>query len=815
MIEETGRQGQEEKIRPVLLQKEMKDCYLDYAMSVIIGRALPDARDGMKPVHRRILYAMHVLNNTHGRPYLKSARVVGDVIGKYHPHGESAVYNTIVRMAQDFSLRYMLIDGQGNFGSIDGDEAAAMRYTEVRMEEMSEDILQDIDKETVNWQPNYDDSLREPKVFPTRIPNLLVNGSSGIAVGMATNIPPHNITEVTKGLIALLNTPSLSIDDLMKIIVGPDFPTAGAIHGMSGIRQAYHTGKGIIQIRAKFDVETHGKNRQRIIVNELPYQVNKAKLIEKIADLVNSKSLTGISDIRDESNRLGIRICIELKRGEIADVIINRLLKTTPLQSSFGIIFLSIHNGVPKTMNLKEQLNCFLEHRREIIIRRTVFELKKAREKAHILEGLKTAVENVDDIVNLVKKAEGPAKARVQLMEKYQLSEAQAQAILNMRLQRLTGLERDKIIKDYNDTIELIAKLEDILGDEDKIKDVILDEFEDIIQKYGDERRTEIIVKENEINMEDLIKKEEQIVTITHKGYIKRMAINTYKTQKRGGMGVKGVLRTDDDFYISMFSADTHSTVYFFTDRGSVFSRKVYDLPEGGRNFKGKNVSGLVNLPHGEKIKEVISIPDKDIEDKYLFFATEKGQVKKSRISDYKRVGQTALRAIRVQDGDAVCAVRVTDGKKDVLLCSNSGIIIRFPEKDCRSAGRISQGVRGISLKKNERIIGMEIIDDNMEILSVTEKGIGKRTRSSQYRSQSRGGRGLIAMKLTDKSGNIVQIRPVIGQEDLVIITNKGQVIRIKISDISLISRVSQGVRVIRLKQGEKVVSVEKFVGPE
>ena len=802
-------------VEPIPLQKEMKDCYLDYAMSVIIGRALPDARDGLKPVHRRILYAMHILNNTSGRPYLKSARVVGDVIGKYHPHGEAAVYNAIVRMAQDFSLRYMLVDGQGNFGSIDGDEAAAMRYTEVRMKKISEEILKDIDKETVGWGPNYDDSLQEPQVLPTRVPNLLINGSTGIAVGMATNIPPHNLREIIKGLIALLNDPGLCVDDLLKIIPGPDFPTAAAICGTSGIIQAYRTGRGVIQVRAKYDIEPYGKDRERIVVTELPYQVNKAKVIEKIAELVNSKTMTGISDIRDESNRLGIRICIDLKKGEIAGIVVNKLLKTTSLQSSFGIIFLSIHNGEPKVMNIKEQLQCFLDHRHEVIVRRTVFELAKARDKAHILEGLKVAVENMDAAISLIKKSEGPSKAKMELVKTFDLSEKQGQAILDMRLQKLTGLERGKILKDYKQTMELIEELKKILSDDDRVKEIIRGELDDVVEKYGDERRTEIIAKENAITIEDLIKKEEQIVTITHKGYIKRMAISTYRTQKRGGSGVKGALRADDDFYTSMFVADTHATIYFFTNRGLVFSRKVYDLPEGGRNFKGKHISGLISIPPGEKLKEVITVPGKEIDDKFLFFATERGWVKKSRLSSYKMIRQNGLRGIKVQDGDSVCTVRITDGNKYVLLCSSSGKIIRFPEKICRPLGRVSRGVRGIALRKDERMIGMEIIDDNMEILCITENGIGKRTKSSRYRVQGRGGKGILAMKLNERAGDIIQIKPVTGSEDIVIITNKGQVIRTKVSSIPLVGRISQGVKAIRLKSHERVVAVEKFIDPE
>jgi DNA gyrase subunit A len=806
-----------EDIKQILIQKEMKDCYLDYAMSVIVGRALPDVRDGMKPVHRRVLFAMHSLNNYHNKPFLKSARVVGDVIGKYHPHGDSAVYSTIVRMAQDFSLRYPLVDGQGNFGSIDGDNAAAMRYTEIRMKKMSEELLQDLEKETVDWQPNYDESLKEPKVLPTKIPNLLINGSTGIAVGMATNIPPHNLTDVITGLQHLLNNPDLTIDDLMKYIPGPDFPTGASIHGLEGIKSAYHTGRGIIQIRSTMDIETWGKDRERIVVKDLPYQVNKAKLIEKIADLVNSKTVTGISDIRDESSSEGIRVVIDLKKGEIGSVIINRLYKMTTLQTSFGIILLSISNSSPKVMNLKEMLNRFLDHRREIVIRRLIFELKKAREKAHLLDGLKTAVENIDEIVAMIKASEGPAQAKTQLIDNFTLSEKQAQAILDMRLQRLTGLERDKIIKDYNDIIKEISRLEGILGNEDKIKDIIREEFDEILEKYGDERKTELLGRSDEILLEDLIKKEEQIVTITHKGYIKRMAMDTYKTQKRGGTGVKGSSSNkEEDFFVNIFTANTHSVLLFFTNRGTVFSQKVFNLPEGTRTTKGRNIVNLLPVSSSEKIKEVICIPDEnELEGKTLIFATERGIVKKTDLSAYKKIKQTGLKAIKIQDGDSLRTVRVTDGTKDVLLCSTSGKIIRFPESDCRTMGRVSQGVKGISLDPSEKIIGMEIIDDNVEILSVTEKGYGKRTMSSLYRKQSRGGKGILAMRLTDKNGIIIDIKPVSEKDDLMIITNNGQVIRTKISGISLLGRTTQGVRIIRLKDGENVVSVEKIIDPE
>jgi DNA gyrase subunit A len=803
-----------ENIVGVTIRDEMKECYLDYAMSVIVGRALPDVRDGLKPVHRRVLFAMHALNNVHNRPYLKSARVVGDVIGKYHPHGDSAVYGTMVRMAQDFSMRYPLIDGQGNFGSIDGDNAAAMRYTEVRMDKMAEELLSDLEKDTVDWGPNYDDSLKEPLVLPARMPNLLINGSSGIAVGMATNIPPHNLSEITTGLLALLDNEEITIGELMEHIPGPDFPTAGEIVGTKGIRDAYRTGKGIIQIRAKWEIEEYKKDRQRIVITQLPYQVNKAKLIEDIARLVNDKEVTGISDIRDESNRLGIRVVIEVKKDEIPTVIINRLFKGTQLQVSFGIIFLSLSNGMPKVMDLKEQLVCFLDHRKEVVIRRTVFELKKAKERAHILEGLKITIENVDAIIKLIKEAAGPDVAREQLIKKYSLSEIQAQAVLEMQLRRLTGLERDKILKEYQEVMELIEKLKGILSNEEKIRSIIRSELSEILEKYGDKRQTEIIPEAEEIVMEDMIKKEDQIVTITHKGYIKRMALDTYKTQKRGGTGVKGAEGADDDFFTNIFIADTHSTLLFFTTKGLVFSQKVYTIPEGARTSKGRNLANIIQVPPGEKIKEVICIAG-EMEGKYLLICTERGIIKKTDLTDYKKIKQTGMRAIKILDGDSILNVRVTDGTKDVLLCASSGKIIRFSETDARPMGRVSQGVKGITIDENEKIIGMEIIDDTVEILSVTENGYGKRTISSEYRKQSRGGKGILAMRLTEKNGDIIQIKPVTDKDDLMIITDKGQVIRTKISGISLMGRTTQGVRIIRLKEGEKVVSVEKVYDPD
>jgi len=797
-------------INNLLIQDEMRECYLDYAMSVIVGRALPDVRDGLKPVHRRVLYAMHMLNNYSNKPFMKSARVVGDVIGKYHPHGDSSVYQAVVRLAQDFSMRYPVVDGQGNFGSIDGDNAAAMRYTEVRMKKLAEEMLKDIDKETIDWQPNYDDSLKEPRVLPTRVPTLLINGSAGIAVGMATNIPPHNLTEIMKGLKAVVENKDISIDELMEIIPGPDFPTSGEIQGTAGIKSAYHTGKGVIQIRAKAEIEVHGKQeRERIIVSEIPYQVNKAKLIEKIAKLASDKVLVGISDIRDESSKLGIRVVIDIKKGEPGTIILNKLYKMTQMQVSFGIIFLSIKNGQPKVMNLREQLQCFIDHRREVVIRRTMYELKKAKARAHILEGLKIAVENIDAIVELIKGSEGPAQAKAGLKDTYKLSDIQAQAVLDMRLQRLTGLERDKIVADYEAIMKEIARLEAILASEDLIRGIVKEEFEEILENYGDERRTDIVAVADEIQIEDLIENVENIVTITHKGYLKRMPTDTYKSQKRGGKGVKGA-SSEDDFFTSIFTAETHDQIMFFSDRGTVYTLKVYEIPEGTRTAKGRNIVNLLPLKPDEKIREIISVP-KDFTDKFLVIATEGGTIKKTKLDEYSNVKQSGIKAIKVQDGDAVISVRVTDGKKDVLLCSTSGKIIRFAESDCRAMGRVSQGVKGISIGDKEKVIGMEIIDDGVEILSVTDNGYGKRSSAAEYRKQSRGGKGIIAQKLNDKTGEIIQIKPVNENEDLMIITNNGQVIRTKISGISLLGRNTQGVRLINLKDGEAVVAIENL----
>jgi len=740
-------------IVPVVIQDEMRNCYLDYAMSVIIGRALPDVRDGLKPVHRRSLYAMSALGNNHSKPYVKSARVVGDVIGKYHPHGDTAVYHTIARMAQDFSLRYPLIDGQGNFGSIDGDAPAAMRYTEIRMQKLTEEMLRDLDKDTVNWQPNYDGSLREPTVLPAKIPNLLINGSSGIAVGMATNIPPHNLTEVMNGLLALLNNPDLTIDELMEIIPGPDFPTAGQICGTQGIKTAYHHGKGIIQLRAKTEIEPLGKNTQKIVITELPYQVNKAKLLEKIADLVNSKTITGISSAEDLSNDRGeanIKICINLKKGEIAGVVLNQLFKHTKLQVSFGMNLLAISNGAPKLLNLKEILQSFLDHRREVVIRRTIYLLAKAREKAHLLEGMKIAVENVDEIIALIKAADNPAVAKASLISDYSLSERQAQAILDLKLQRLTGLERDKIILDYEEILERITSLEELLGNENLISNTIEEEFKEIISSYGDQRRSLLVEDVTEINVEDIVEKEETIVTITHKGYLKRMSSETYKTQKRGGAGVKGAGQ-DEDFFTDIFTANTHDTLLFFTNTGRVFSKRIYQIPEGTRTAKGRNIANILSLKPHESIKGFIVRPA-DVSNKFLVFSTKRGLIKKSDLAYYEKIRQSGLQAIKLVPGDSIVNVEIASENADIFICTSSGKMIRFSEKDAKPKGRISQGSRGIALYEDEEVIGMQIISGPGEILAVTEKGYGKRSNESQYRLQSRGGKGVLGMRLTPRN---------------------------------------------------------------
>jgi DNA gyrase subunit A len=809
-------------IIPVIIQDEMRDCYLDYAMSVIIGRALPDVRDGLKPVHRRSLYAMKAMSNYHNKPYVKSARVVGEVIGKYHPHGDTAVYHTIARMAQEFSLRYPLIDGQGNFGSIDGDSPAAMRYTEVRMEKLTGEMLKDLDKETVNWKPTYDDKELEPTVLPAKIPNLLINGSSGIAVGMATNIPPHNLTEVMRGLIALLKDPNLTIDQLMEIIPGPDFPTAGEICGKSGVKSAYHNGKGIIQLRGKAEIESIGKDKQRIVITELPYQVNKAKLLGKIKELVNEKVITGISSAEDLSNSRGkasIKIHIDLKKGEIAEVILNQLFKHTQLQVSFGINLLAINNGSPKVLNLKQILRCFLDHRREIIIRRTIYQLKKAKERAHLLEGLKIAVENIDAMVALIKGSDSPAIARTQMMAQFNLSQIQAQAVLDMKLQRLTGLEQEKILADYQEVLDMISELDALLKSEDKISETIETEFAEIINSYDDPRRSRLVGSAKEISIEDLTEKEDCIVTITHRGYLKRMPVETYKTQKRGGSGVKGSvskagsgsINQDEDFFTDIFTANTHDTLLFFTNSGKMFSRKVHQIPEGTRTSKGKNIANILPISSSDKVMTIIVRPP-EVAGKYLVFATERGLVKKSDLAYYEKIRQSGIQAIKLVSGDTIVNVGITSGGQDIMLVASSGKVIRFSEADAKPKGRVSQGSRGIALVDDEKVIGMEIVGKTGSILSVTEKGYGKRTDISGFRCQSRGGKGVMGMRLTLKTGNIVSIKCVEDTDDLMIITNKGQVIKTKMTEINVLGRQTQGVRIIKPKLDEKVVAIENIV---
>ncbi len=800
----------------VNIEDEMRGAYLDYAMSVIVGRALPDVRDGLKPVHRRVLYAMYDLGNSHNKPYKKSARVVGDVIGKYHPHGDSAVYDTIVRMAQDFTMRYPLVDGQGNFGSVDGDAAAAMRYTEVRMEKVTDELLSDLDKETVDFGPNYDDSLTEPHVLPARIPNLLVNGSSGIAVGMATSIPPHNLTEVVDATIALIKNPQLRTDDLFQFIKGPDFPTGAQMFGGGSIREAYRTGRGSVTLRAKTEIENFKGDRERIIVTEIPYQVNKAKLIEKIADLVKEKKLEGISDLRDESDRTGMRIVIEIKRGESANIVLNRLYKLTQLQENFSINLLAIHHGQPKTFELRDMIWAFIEHRRDVVIRRTIFELKKAEARAHILEGLKRAVENIDEVIALIKAAKGPDEARQALMDRFAFSQIQAQAILDMRLQRLTGLERDKIIEEYHQVLALIENLKQLLASETLLFEVITQELVDVRDRFGDKRRTEIIIGENEdFDIEDLMQDEETLVSITHSGYVKRADPRQFRAQNRGGKGIRGVTTGDEDFVTSIYRTSTLSHLLCFTDKGRMYLLKVYKVPEASRNAKGKAVVNLVSLHAGEKIKAIL--PVREFQDNvFVVSVTSNGIIKKTPLSEFKNVRTTGIIAVTIDEGDELVDVRITGGQDDIFLCSLNGMSIRFHESDVRPMGRSARGVIGMSLDEGDRVVAMEVLQTQTaevkhEIICVTESGYGKRTPVSEYRHQTRGGKGVITMKTTEKNGLVMGARQVLPVEDLMLVSNKGQMIRISVSGISEQGRNTQGVRLMNVASGEKIVSFEKL----
>ncbi|MGZ3603791.1 MAG: DNA gyrase subunit A [Thermodesulfobacteriota bacterium] len=800
---------------PVNIEDEMKKSYMDYAMSVIIGRALPDVRDGLKPVHRRILYAMNELNNDWDKPYKKSARIVGDVIGKYHPHGDMAVYDAIVRMAQDFSLRYPLIDGQGNFGSIDGDPPAAMRYTEIRMSKLAAELLADIDKETVDFVPNYDESLVEPSVLPSKFPNLVVNGSSGIAVGMATNIPPHNLVETINAIIALIDNPEMSPKDLMNHLPGPDFPTGAFIYGREGIRQAYETGKGVIQLRARALVERDRKGeRENIIITELPYQTNKAKLIERIAELVQEKAIEGISNIRDESDRDGMRIVVELKRNEVAEVILNQLYKHTQMQTSFGIILLAIHQNQPKLLSLKEMLRLFVQYRQEVVIRRTRFELNKAEARAHILEGLKKAIDHIDAVIALIRASKTPKEAKDRLMEKFAFSDEQAQAILEMRLQRLTNLESRKIVEEYEETIKLINRLKALLASERLILNLIKDELLSIRDAFGDERKTEIVEAAPEIRVEDLIVEEDMVVTITHSGYIKRNAISLYRSQHRGGKGKVGINVKEEDFVEDLFIASTHDYILFFTDAGRIHWKKVHELPQAGRLTRGKAIVNLLDLNPQEKVTNILSLKDFS-KDKFITFMTKRGTIKKTALEAYSNPRSGGIIAIHLDEGDELISTKLTEGKQHLFIGTKLGKAIHFPEDQIREMGRTARGIRGIKISKEDEVVGMEVVAPHTQILTVTANGYGKRTQASEYRIQNRGGSGIFTVKRTNKTGDVIGIKTVADEDELMVISNKGKIIRLRALDIPVQGRSTQGVRLITLDEGERVVAVARLAEKE
>ena len=800
---------------PVYIEEEMRESFMAYAMSVIISRALPDVRDGLKPVHRRVLYAMYDASNTSDKPYKKSARLVGDIMGKYHPHGDTAIYDTIVRMAQDFNLRYPLVDGQGNFGSIDGDNPAAMRYTEIRMTPLAEEMLADIEKETVDFIANYDDSLKEPAVLPSKIPNLLVNGSAGIAVGMATNIPPHNLGEVIDALVATIENPAITIKQLMRHIPGPDFPTGGFIHGREPIVQAYHEGKGIVQMRGKAFTETVKRTgKEQIIINEIPYMVNKKRLIEQIAELVNDKKIEGIGDLRDESDRDGMRIVIELKRDAMAEIIINQLHKHTQLQDSFGMNMLAIVDGKPKLLNLKEALKCFLDHRKEVVTRRIAYDLRKAEERLHILEGYRIALDNLDAVISLIRNSQDPKVAREGLMSNFALSETQAQAILDLRLQRLTGLERDKIMEEHRETVELIAKLRAILADEKEIYKIIVDELREIKKNYGDERRTQIVDHSEDISIEDMIVDEDMAVTISHDGYIKRNPVSLYRAQRRGGKGKIGTTTKEEDFVEYLFIASMHSYILFFTTVGKVYWIKVHELPQASRSARGKPIVNLLNLEAGERVSAFLSVREFQ-EGRYIVFATKNGLVKKTELMAYANPRASGIRAIGLEVGDEVIGVRLTDGQQELILSTSDGQSIRFKEEQVRATGRGTFGVVGMKLDPGDKVVSMEILTLGFNILTVSEGGYGKRTEMDEYRLQSRGGKGIITMKTTDKTGRVVGGQQVTEDDQLMLISNKGKIIRMRIKDIRIIGRNTQGVRLIELEEGERVVSLARLAEKE
>ncbi len=804
-----------EKIIERNIENEMKTSYIDYAMSVIVSRALPDVRDGLKPVHRRILYAMHEDGITSDKPYRKCANTVGSVLGRYHPHGDSSVYDAMVRMAQDFSLRYPLIDGHGNFGSIDGDGAAAMRYTEARMAKISNYMLTDIEKNTVDFMPNYDDRLQEPTVLPARIPTLLVNGSSGIAVGMATNIPPHNLTEVVNGIIKVIEEDNVTDEDLMQVIKGPDFPTEGIILGREGIKEAYTTGKGKIIVRAEAEIEEMSGNKQRIIVSSLPYQVNKAKLIEYISHLVRDKRIEGISELRDESDRKEkVRIVIELKRDANAQVVLNQLYKNTQMQDTFGIIMLALVNGEPKILTLRQCIEYYLDHRKNVILRRTKFELDKAEARAHILEGLKIALDNIDEVINIIRSSYDDAKER--LMERFGLSDIQAQAILDMRLKTLSGLQREKIEEEYEELMKLIAHLKEILGSEKLVFDIIKEELIEIKTKFGDERKTKIVAAEGEFDVEDLIKEEQTVIALTHFGYIKRMPIDTYKSQRRGGKGITGIATREEDFVKQIFTASTHDTILFFSNKGKLYKLRGYEIPEAGRTAKGTAIVNLLSLDAGEKISAVIPIQN-FAEGKFLLMATRNGLIKKTALTEYNTTRKTGLQGITLKEDDELIGVRLTDGEDNVVLVTKEGMSITFDEKDVRPIGRVAQGVIGIKLNKDDYVIGMESIITGVKatLLAITEHGFGKRTELDEYRVQTRGGKGVITYKVTPKTGTIVGIRVTGEDEDVMLITDKGTIIRLAVKEVSVLGRSTQGVTLMRTNDGSKVVSIETISNEE
>jgi len=802
-----------EALESISIESELRKSYLDYAMSVIVGRALPDVRDGLKPVHRRALFAMRELGNYHNKPHLKSARIVGDIIGKYHPHGDTAAYDTLVRMAQDFSMRYPLVDGQGNFGSIDGDSPAAMRYTEARMTKLDQEIIGDLEKNTVDFIPTYDNSMTEPVIFPTKIPNLLVNGSAGIAVGMATNIPPHNLTEIMDGLIAIIDDRDITINSLMETIKGPDFPTGAYILGRAGIREAYETGRGTIKIRSKTHIEKNKKkNRETIVIDEIPYQQNKATLIEKIALLIKEKRVENVAEVRDESDRRGMRIVLDLKKDAIAEVILNQLYKMTPLQRTFGIIMLSIVNNKPEILNIKENLEHFILHRRSVIYRRTEYDLNKAQERAHILEGLKIALTNLDEAVEIIKKAPNPSEASKALIDRFELSEIQAKSILEMRLQRLTGLERDKIINEFAELQKNIAYFKKVLADENMIMQIMRDEFVEIRDTYGDERRTEIIDAPDEILPEDMIPQEDMVVTITHRGYIKRNPVDLYRSQKRGGKGVKGTKTDEGDFVSNLFLPSTHDNFLFFTNHGKVFIRKVYEIPQAGRTAKGKALVNFLELAEGEKVAAVLPIKTFEVEDgeeRYIFMVTKQGIVKKTVLSEFSRRRRTGKKALKIREDDEIIAAMLTSGSDDILLVSKDGKSARFSEKDVRAMGRTASGVRGIKLEKDNAVVGVVVLDSDASILTVTENGYGKRTSVDEYPSRRRGGKGVFAIKASARNGKIVGAMQVNDDDEIMMITDGGKIIRISMDNMRVIGRNTQGVRMFRLAEGEKVVAMD------